>query len=348
MAKYTMELRKVCDIFGRPEVESWFSSYDLKDFLTNEQIEVIHAQNVWSKEKLASKIVNHYFMREIGFETPYLFRHYAITTMNEIMEEYLLKIYTKFLQYDPLSSVDYVEEYTREIENSHNDTNTLNKTNSGSQNASENIDISSSGETSNTENTSSSSQSSENNTGSSTNTATSESTSTNEGSSSSSSSNESTSLNIDSDTPQGRVTKQNILDGVYASKTGYNENESSITDNTTTSNTTTTEGETSASASSENASSSNSSSSNELTGSSSNSNETNTDRTSNITTNNNEIENGENEGGFTTTEKYTHSMKGDNGVIVTNQYLVREFRELAKSFDLEIIEKLNTLFMGVY
>ena len=28
MAKYTMELRKIVDIYGRNEVESWFSSYD--------------------------------------------------------------------------------------------------------------------------------------------------------------------------------------------------------------------------------------------------------------------------------------------------------------------------------
>ena len=49
-----------------------------------------------------------------------------------------------------------------------------------------------------------------------------------------------------------------------------------------------------------------------------------------------------------TLEKYIHEMKGDNGVIVTNQYLVREFRELASSFDEEIIKELNKLFMGLY
>lgn len=36
--------------------------------------------------------------------------------MNEIMERYLLRIYTKFLEFDPLSNVDYTETYTREIE----------------------------------------------------------------------------------------------------------------------------------------------------------------------------------------------------------------------------------------
>ena len=115
MAKYTIELRKICDIYGRNEVENWFKDYELKNYLTSEQIEVINQGGVWSKERLATKIVDHYFMREIGLETPALFKHYAKVTMQEIMERYLPKIYSNFLKYDPLSNVDYIETYTREI-----------------------------------------------------------------------------------------------------------------------------------------------------------------------------------------------------------------------------------------
>lgn len=228
MAKYTMELRRIVDIYGRNEVESWFSSYNLADFLTPEQIAQIQKYNVWSKEKLASQIVNHYYMREIGFETPALFKHYAKLTMNELMGSYLLKIYTQFLEYDPLSSVDYTEEYTREIEGS------------------------------------------------------------SEGSSNSNSQNSAEGFNINNDTPQKRITKQDLDSGIYASSTSQSETSSQIQD------------------------------------------ETNTEASSK------------------TIEKYTHSMKGDNGVIVTNQYLVREFRELATNFNLEIINDLNKLFMGLY
>ena len=228
MAKYTMELRRIVDIYGRNEVESWFSSYDLADFLTPEQIQQIQKYNVWSKEKLAKQIVDHYFMREIGFETPALFAHYAKLTMNELMGSYLLKIYTQFLDYDPLSSVDYTEEYTREIEGS------------------------------------------------------------SEGSSNSNSQNSAEGFNINNDTPQQRITKQNLDSGIYASTTNQSETSSQIQDKTNT------------------------------------------------------------EASSKTVEKYTHTMKGDNGVIVTNQYLVREFREIATNFNLEIINDLNKLFMGLY
>lgn len=228
MASYTMELRKVIEYYGREEVESWFSSYELKDFLTPEQISQISKYNVWTKEKLAKQIVDHYYMREIGFETPALFAHYAKVTMNEIMGSYLLKIYTQFLEYDPLSSVDYTEEYTREIEGN------------------------------------------------------------SEGSSNSNSKNSAEGFNINQDTPQQRITKQNLNSGIYASETNQSETSSQIQDSTNT------------------------------------------------------------EASSKTIEKYTHSMKGDNGVIVTNQYLVREFRELATNFNLEIINDLNKLFMGLY
>lgn len=91
MATYTIELRKVCKLYGREEVEKWFKSYNLNDYLTQEQITVLSKENIWTKDKLAKMIVDHYFMREIGFETPALFRHYAMVTMQEIMERLSFK-----------------------------------------------------------------------------------------------------------------------------------------------------------------------------------------------------------------------------------------------------------------
>lgn len=74
MAKYTIELRRICDIFTREEVEKWFKSYKLSDYLRPDEIQSIETAGIWNKDKLASKIVDHYFMREIGFETPRTFQ----------------------------------------------------------------------------------------------------------------------------------------------------------------------------------------------------------------------------------------------------------------------------------
>ena len=232
MASYTMELRKVIEYFGREEVENWFKDYELSHYLTPTQIEQIEKFNVWSKDRLAEKIVNNYYMREIGFETPALFKHYAKIEMKKIMERYLPKIYSNFLEYDPLSNVDFTETYTREI----------------------------AGQTQN------------------------------QGSSNSTSQNNASGLNVQSDTPQGQISKTNILNGAYASQTNASETESEIEDNTTT----------------------------------------------------------ENQGTSNTIETFTRHEEGDNGVIITNQRLVKEYREIIVAIDEEIINELNCLFMGIY
>ena len=126
MAKYTFELRRLFDFYTRDVVEGWFKDYELSDYLTQDEIDVIEERGTWSKDKLAKKIVDHYFMREIGFETPYLFQHYVKVTMNEIMEKKLPLIYSASLNYDPLVNVDYTETFERTIDN----------TASGSDNAS--------------------------------------------------------------------------------------------------------------------------------------------------------------------------------------------------------------------
>ena len=120
MAKYTFELRRLFDFYTRDTVEGWFKDYQLSDYLTADEIAVIEDRGTWSKDKLAKKIVDHYFMREIGFETPYLFQHYVKVAMNEIMEKKLPLIYSASIEYDPLVNVDYSETFTRAINNTLN------------------------------------------------------------------------------------------------------------------------------------------------------------------------------------------------------------------------------------
>lgn len=111
MATFTFSLREMCETFGRDEVKKWFMDYELSDYLTQEEIDVINARGTWSKEKLADKIIDHYYMHESGQETPALFKHYAKVAMQEIMEEKLPLIYSVAIKYDPLVNVDFTESY---------------------------------------------------------------------------------------------------------------------------------------------------------------------------------------------------------------------------------------------
>lgn len=115
MSRYTIELRKVIDLYGRDEVESWFKDYELSDYLTDTQANLIKEAGVWSKDRLARDIVDHYYFREIGFETPAMFKHFAKVYMREIMERKLPVIYTTSFEYNPLTNIDYTETINRNL-----------------------------------------------------------------------------------------------------------------------------------------------------------------------------------------------------------------------------------------
>lgn len=157
---YTMTLYEIINNFyTRSEVEGWFKDYELSDYLTTEQIQTITNNGLWTKDKLAKKIVDHFLTEQIGFETMGLFRQKVKITMEEIMESKLPLIYSRAIEYDPLVNVDFTETMERSV--------------------------------------------------------------TNEGESSSNSSG----LAVNSDTPQGQISKANILAGNYASSTSASEGE---------------------------------------------------------------------------------------------------------------------------
>lgn len=131
MARYTIELRNVISMFGEDTVKSWFEDYNLSDYLTDEEIAVITSRGTWSKQKLSQAILDHYYMYEIGFETPALFEHQAKVLMRELMEEKAPLIYSAAIKYDPLVNVDYTETFDRTSGNHSSSNSTSTNTTSG-------------------------------------------------------------------------------------------------------------------------------------------------------------------------------------------------------------------------
>lgn len=220
MSKYTFELREVVSSFGKDEVKRWFSDYDLKDFLTDEEIAVIEEKGVWNKDQLAERIIDHYYTREIGTDAIGQFMLFIRDKMHEIMETYAPIIYSSSIKYDPLVNVNFSETY------------------SGTSGASSQSNTTSSG----------------------------------------------SGLVVNSDTPMGQINKNEILQGKYASSTGANENNNngqSITDS-----------------------------------------------------------NGR--------EEYVKTTKGNSGVSATSQAMIKQYRDVIRAVNTEIIYELEPLFMGIY
>lgn len=220
MSKYTYELREVISTFGRDEVKRWFSDYELSDFLTPEEIQVIEDKGVWSKDQLAERILDHYYTREIGTDAIGQFMMFIKDKLREVMETYAPIIYSASIKYDPLVNVNFSETY------------------SGTSGA---------------------------NSSSVTNT-------------------DSSGLSVASDTPQGRIDKNEILAGKYASSTGANENTSSGSSSTDTSG----------------------------------------------------------------REEYVKTTKGNSGVSATSQAMIKQYRDVIRAVNTEIVYELEPLFMGIY
>ena len=220
MSKYTMEIREIVSTFGRDEVKNWFEDYDLHDYLTEEEIDVINERGVWNKDQLAERILDHYYTREIGTDAIGQFMLFVKDRMHEIMETYAPIIYSASIKYDPLVNVDFSETY------------------SGRSGASSTTNSRSSG----------------------------------------------SGLTVSSDTPQGEINKNDILKGKYASSTAANENDSNVN------------GET--------------------------------------------VSDG--------TEEYVKTTKGNSGVSATSQAMIKQYRDVIRAVNTEIVYELEPLFMGIY
>lgn len=122
MSKYTIEIRTLCEMLTRDTIESWFKDYELSDYLTAEEIAVINNRGTWTKDKLAKRIVDYYFTREIGEETAELFRIRVKSQMNMIMESKLPLIYSAAIKYDPLVNVDVTTTVSRQVDDAGNNT----------------------------------------------------------------------------------------------------------------------------------------------------------------------------------------------------------------------------------
>lgn len=140
-------------------------------------------------------------------------------------------------------------------------------------------------------------------------------TSKTQGNSNSSSYNTASSLNVASDTPQGQISKQQILQGNYASSTSANENESEIQDFT------------------------NSTSNNTLTN-----NERKTGSETLAGSNNLEKSNNRNSNEY---EEYSRIKEGYD-FKETKSKLISEYRKNIINIYERIIEDLNSLFFALY
>lgn len=118
MSKYTTEVRYICE-----------NAAGLKESVGADKVDTVIAA-AWNKvftskveffdesyrRLLCSKILKHYYMREIGAETVGIWKLWMNTKLEEIMPYYNQLYLSARKEFDPFKDVDYTREYSRQTE----------------------------------------------------------------------------------------------------------------------------------------------------------------------------------------------------------------------------------------
>lgn len=198
MSKYTTEMRYICETeaglsesVGYPKIKDVIAKAIPKIFDFDFPIFDENYRNV-----LETKILKHYYTREIGLETYGLWKLKLDTKLNEIMPFYNQLYKSALLEFNPLYEVDYSKTGNRDSSGTRDNT----------ENNSESYDESVDTNESHDENT----------------------TNSNDGTLTKGTT--TTTTNYFSDTPQGAIS--NVIDGTYLTNATYNAAGNTGSDNT--------------------------------------------------------------------------------------------------------------------
>jgi hypothetical protein len=263
------------------------------------------------RKQLNDKLKEHYYFREIGLETPALFKRFLNRKMNEIMPYYNQLYESADLEFNPLWNIDLTETYTHNVADTGNissdgstSTNSHNS-NTGSVTQNSTVDEDSSQDT------------------------TTEDDNTHNDSNTLSENKSNSNIQRHSDFPQAGSTDADIMSNTYLSTTDYNTN----TDLNSSTNTGTSSDKTTGTANIKNTK--NSTTKNTEDSDSSGSASTSSDSNNKTDTTNNRVE--------TYTRKEEGSTAGFHAPIG-----IKQWRAIMINIDMMIIEELEELFMQVW
>ena len=132
MSKYTTEVRYICETFsGLDESKGCFN---INEIIEQSRSKIFNFDYPIFDETyrgvIETKILKHYYTREIGLETVGLWLHKLDVKMNEIMPYYNQLYKSCLLEFNPFYNTDFTTKRdikTNEIGNNTNETNTKTK-----------------------------------------------------------------------------------------------------------------------------------------------------------------------------------------------------------------------------
>ena len=320
MAKYTTELRSICEELGGYDKSVGYQS--VKEVISKSRDKIFNFEypifdNNY-RSVLETKIIKHYYTREISAETFGLWQLWLDTRMNEIMP-YFNKLYeSELLSFNPFYDVDLTTDRTTDgnktVEGTHTDSGTNSKDITSQDSGSDTLSRSTT------------------DTGSQEGTTTGTSQDGGTQRDSGSDTNKNTRWDIFSDTPQGTLTNVENENYLTNARKITDDGTGTTHETTTTFGKTVTENEDTESNYTRNV----------------NGTETDTYGKKNTTNEDGEHQNTETiNDQFTTTEEYLQHIKGKSGG-ASYARLLMEYRETFLNIDVLIIESLSDLFINLW
>lgn len=115
MSKYTTEVRYICEVNSGLDESVGYD--DINKVISKARTKIFDFAypifDVKYRSTLETKILKHYYTREIGLETVGLWKHFLDMRMNEIMPYYNKLYESELLEFDPFADVDYTREGNR-------------------------------------------------------------------------------------------------------------------------------------------------------------------------------------------------------------------------------------------
>lgn len=135
MSKYTTEVRFICENYAGLEHSEGYNS--IADIISNSRTKVFDFDYPIFDESyrsiLETKILKHFYLREICCETVGTWKYFLDTKMNEIMPYYNKLYNSELIEFNPLYDVDLTTDHNKEIKGTGSETNEFEENYSGDE-----------------------------------------------------------------------------------------------------------------------------------------------------------------------------------------------------------------------
>lgn len=142
MSKYTTEVRFICEHYAGLEESEGYNK--IADIIANSRSKVFDFEYPIFDESyrsiLETKILKHFYLREICAETVGVWKHFLNMRMNEIMPYYNKLYNSELIEFNPLYDVDLTKDYTKDTKGQGSETEIFDGTTKNTDVETENIE----------------------------------------------------------------------------------------------------------------------------------------------------------------------------------------------------------------